>query len=192
MQVREHTSSKQTKPINVNFSAEPGFTLIETVIALLILTVGLLGVAGAITYASASRNLSRNVSEAKLVAVSMLEQVENLRNTKQLAYKQIANTDQVNNIGMTRPFTGFPLDFQPVATNPGADGIYGTNDPAGTTRPQFSCQVLITPLPAAAPIATANLKKIQVTVNYPGQNGVMQQLVVVGYLNNDARSNYIN
>jgi len=45
--------------------AESGVTLLEMVIALLILTVGLLSVAGAISYSLAVSNRGRGITNAK-------------------------------------------------------------------------------------------------------------------------------
>ena len=72
-------------------SDEDGFTLLEVVIAILILTIGLMGTAAAITYALQFSTLSKNLTSAKLVIVSTIEEVESLRNTQQLSYKQIEN-----------------------------------------------------------------------------------------------------
>jgi hypothetical protein len=139
-----------------------------------------------------ARNASRNVTDAKLMIVSMLEQIETLRNTKQLTFGQIANAGEVNNTGGILTFPGFPTEFRDVAINPGTDGIYGTtDDPAAGARTGFKRQVTISALPAGADMDTANLKKIVVTVQYPGQNGVTQELTGIGYLNNDAHGNYI-
>src|ERR1041385_3017151 len=99
-------------------------------VATLILTVGLLALAGSIGYAIAVSNKGRNLTNTKLVAVSMLEQMETLRNTGRLTFGQIANTGSpdLDNTGATRNFTGFPTGFQPVSINPGPDGIFGTSD----------------------------------------------------------------
>ncbi len=61
---------------------EQGFTLVEAVVAIFILTIGLIGTAAAITYALEYGTLSRNVSNAKSVAVSAIEEVETLRNAR--------------------------------------------------------------------------------------------------------------
>src|SRR5436190_19434071 len=97
-------------------------------IAVLILTVGLLALAGSIGYAIAVSNKGRNLTNTKLVAVSMLEQMETLRNTGRLTFGQIANSGSVDNTAATRNFGGFPTGFQPVSINPGPDGIFGTQD----------------------------------------------------------------
>jgi hypothetical protein len=176
--------------------------MLEMMVALVILLVGLLGMEAAIGYALMVTNSGRNVTNTKLLVVPILEQMETLRNTRQLTYGQIANEGQVDNNGGTQPFNGFPTSFDPVSTNPGPDGIYGTSDDLvaagkdgilGTgddvtdpalARPGFTRQILITPL-------SANLKQVTVTLRYPAQEGRIKTQVGISYLNNDARNNFL-
>ena len=160
-------------------------------IAMIIMTVGLLALAASIGYAVAISNKGRNVTNTKLLAVSMLEQMETLRNTGQLSFAQIANTGAVDNTGAPHIFAGFPTGFQPISINPGPDGMFGTSDdlinPAtGVTEPTWAIsgytrEILITNL-------STNLKRIQVTIRYTDTGGQIRNLVAVSYLNNDARS----
>ena len=176
--------------------------MMEMTVALLILMIGLLGLASAIGYGLSVSNRGRNVTNTKLLIVSILEQMENLRNTKELSFGQIANTGKdVDNAGATHDFDGFPTGFQPVSINPGPDGIYGTTDDLvdagpdnnyGTAddfenpalaRPGYERQIEISTL-------SADLKKIVVTLKYPGGHGETQTMEATSYLNNDARSNF--
>ena len=71
-------------------------------------------------------NRVRGVTNSKMLIVSILEQMETLRNTRELTFDEISNT-QVNGSS----FTGFPYNpdvFRPVSTVPGADGVFGTRD----------------------------------------------------------------
>jgi type II secretory pathway pseudopilin PulG len=181
--------------------SESGVTILEMVVAMMILTVGLLGLAAAIGYAMTVSNKGRNVTNSKLLVVSILEQMETLRNTNQLTFGQIANAGSVDNTGASQNFNGFPTTFTQVSVNPGPDGIYGTSDDLtdpgpdgiyGTSDdftdqawavPGYTRQILITSL-------NPNLKRIQVTLKYPDTNGQMQQIVGVSYLNNDDRTNF--
>ena len=181
--------------------SESGITILEMVVSMMILTIGLLGLAAAIGYAVTVSNKGRNVTNSKLLVVSILEQTETLRNTGQLMFGQIANTGQVSNTGAPRNFGGFPDTFMPVSINPGPDGIWGTNDDLRNPGPNgvygdgddfddptwaaagFSRQILITNL-------NTDLKRVQVTLRYPDVNGQTQQLVGVSYLNNDDRTTF--
>lgn len=80
------------KSIKINGSSitirqESGFTLIEAVIAILILTIGLVGTAAAITYALQYGAISRNVTKAKLLVVASFEEIESLRNSRRLDFE---------------------------------------------------------------------------------------------------------
>ena len=181
--------------------SESGVTILEMVVSMLILTVGLLGLAASIGYAVTVSNKGRNLTNSKLLVVSLLEQMETLRNTEQLTFGQIANQGQVNNAGAPRNFVGFPTAFQSLSINPGPDGIFGTDDDLISPGPDnvygtsddvidptwivtgYQRQILITNL-------SANLKRIQVTLRYPDAGGQLHDMIGVSYLNNDTRSNF--
>ena len=183
-------------------TTDRGFSLLEMVVAMGILTVGLLGVAASIGYALMVTNGARNVTNSKLLIVSVLEQMETLRDTGELSFGQIANVGQVVNTGGVRDFTGFEATFQPVSMTPGPDGIFGTADDLidpgsdgiyGTAddvtkptlaRPGVTRQILITQL-------GPQLKRIQVTLRYAPRGGDQKELVGVSYLNDDSHGNYI-
>ncbi|MDX6383928.1 MAG: hypothetical protein QOK48_1501 [Blastocatellia bacterium] len=202
MRNKPFLKSKPTRSL----AAQSGVTMIEMVVALLILTVGLLGLAASIGFAVTVSNKGRNVTNTKLLVVSMLEQMETLRNTgsgsvTELTFGQIANAGSVDDTGATRTFPGFPTTFLPVSRNPGPDGIFGTTDDLispgadntyGTSDDlvdnslkvgQYTRQVLITSL-------NPNLKRIQVTLRYPDSGGLIRDMVAVSYLNNDSRANF--
>jgi pilin/secretion family protein with methylation motif len=175
--------------------SESGFSLLEMVVAATLLTVGLLGVASAIGYAMVASNHGRAVTNTKLLAVSILEQMETLRNTGALTFGQIANVGQVDNIGSTRNFVGFQAGFQQVSTNPGPDGIFGTADDLidagpdgnfGTADDFINPNFAIVGVTRQIEITTIGnaLKKIQVRINYEA-SGSTKQLVAASYLNNN-------
>ena len=83
-----------------------GATLLELVVAIVILTIALLGTAASISHAFRLNTMSRNATHAKLCGVSLLEQLENLRNARRLIFGQIANVGGVNNAGAAAPFRG--------------------------------------------------------------------------------------
>jgi Tfp pilus assembly protein PilV len=172
---------------------EAGVTILEMALATIILTVGLLALAASIGYAIAVSNKGRNLTNTKLVAVSMLEQMETLRNTGRLSFGQIANAGAVDNTGQARTFAGFPTGFRPVSINPGPDGIFGTSDDltdptTNQTQPTWalagcSREIVITNL-------SSTLKRVQVTLQYQDSGGQTRNLVAVSYLNDDTRSNF--
>jgi prepilin-type N-terminal cleavage/methylation domain-containing protein len=164
---------------------QSGFTVLEMAVAMVLLLVGLLATASAISYALMASNRGRGITNTKLLVVSMLDQMETLRNTKQLTFGQIANVNDVDNTGATTTFAGFPTGAQPLSTDAGLDGIYGTADDVTTTATLgYTRQIAITTL-------SSNIKKITVTVTYPGPAGDKQTLTASSYLNNDAQANYL-
>lgn len=206
MQVRTLNKHFRRPEPRKQLGPESGVTILEMVVAMLVLTVGLLGLAASIGYAVTVSNKGRNVTNTKLMVVSMLEQMETIRNTQsgdlsELTFGQIANTGSVNDTGATRTFPGFPTTFQPVSSNPGPDGLFGTTDDLVSAGPdnvygtaddvvdnslkvgQYTRQILITNL-------NPNLKRVQVTLRYPDAGGQMRDMVGVSYLNNDSRSNF--
>jgi hypothetical protein len=162
---------------------------------MVILSTALLGVASAIGYALMVSNSGRGVTNTKLLVVSVLEEMEMLRNNGQLTFGQIANTGQVDNSGGGN-FGGFPAGFNDVSVNPGpdgifgtaddlidagADGVYGTNDDYTNTnliRVGYTREIVITNL-------SPQLKRIQVTLRYSANGGVRKELVGVSYLNDN-------
>ncbi len=177
---------------------EQGFSLIEAVVAIFILTIGLIGTAGAITYALEFGAISKNVTKAKLVIVASIEEIEMLRNSRRLNYRQIANKAGVDNTDAENRFTGFSDGFRDVSTQPGPDGVNGTDDDLiskgadgiyGTAddgtdptlvRQGFWRQITISEL-------SPTLKKVEVRVRYVGREGKKAEIVGVSYLNDEAR-----
>ncbi len=187
------TPSRQKPKTNKGFKTivresrapkEAGFMMIEAICAIAILTIGLLGTAVAITSALKFTRVSRSVSEAKTIALAQIEEIHALRDSRRLNFRQIANTGDVNNTGSNINFTGFVTGFQKVSDSPGTDGVNGTTDDpaplAASPNALFSRQTVIT-----SPLA--NLKKIIVTVNYPGPDGAVYQLNCTSYINNDLK-----
>lgn len=163
--------------------AEPGFTLVEAVFAIFILTIGLVGTAAAITYALQYGAISRNVTKAKLLVVASFEEVESLRNARRLDFKQIANDGGVDNTGVANPFTGFSTGFREIPVNPGADGVYGSADDvtsADESKKGFTRRITITSI-------SSSIKKIEVIVRYPGNGNTIGEIRGVSYLNDEAR-----
>jgi type II secretory pathway pseudopilin PulG len=189
---------KQKKNSNSTNRDEKGFSLIEAVVAILIITIGLIGTAAAITYALEFSAISRNVSNAKLVIVSTIEEIESLRNTRRLDFKQIANVGAVDNNGTPNSFNGFSSGYKEVSLNPGPDGVNGTDDDLrhwgadetyGTAddfddpalvRSGYVREITITNM-------NTTLKKVEIKVRYFGTGGKIGEIRGVSYINDEAR-----
>jgi prepilin-type N-terminal cleavage/methylation domain-containing protein len=112
--------------------AESGFSLIEVVISMAVLTVGMVSLLGVFGLAMASTQTSQEDMIAKQLANESYESLITARNTTQI------NWDQIQNVGSTNcPITGvascgiFLAGVQPIY-NAGLDGIYGTADDAAS------------------------------------------------------------
>lgn len=172
--------------------------MIEAVIAILILTIGLIGTAAALTFALEFGAISKNVTNGKMVIVSTIEEIESLRNSRRLEYRQIENVGNVDNNGLSVPFTGFSTDFKEVSLSPGPDGVNGTNDdlqhPGGDgkygTPDDFTDPALVRS-GYMRQIAISNIsptiKKIEVKVRYFAVGGKIGEIRGVCYLNDEAR-----
>jgi prepilin-type N-terminal cleavage/methylation domain-containing protein len=196
-------SSKTSIQLNnrADLNNEKGFSLLEVVVAILILTIGLLGTAAAITYALEYGTTSRNVGNAKLLITSTMEEIESLRNTRRLDYKQIANVGAVNNIDSKNTFNGFSIGFKAVSLDPGPDGVNGTDDdlrdPGPDTvfgtgddfdnpalmRSGFMRQIKIEPMPS-----DPTIKKIEIKIQYFSAGGKVNEITGVGYINDETRT----
>jgi type II secretory pathway pseudopilin PulG len=190
-----------TAPLKQPSRREQGATLLELIAAVLILTIALLGAAAAISHAFRLNTMSRNATHAKMLGVSLLEQAENLRNTRRLTFGQIANAGAVNSTWAVNPFAGFANAFLPVSANPGPDGIFATNDDLQDAGPDgifgtgddftnnalaevgYARQITITNL-------SSSLKRVQVIIRYPGTANNTVELTCVGYLNDNDGSSY--
>ncbi|MDH3530183.1 MAG: hypothetical protein OEQ28_11490, partial [Acidobacteriota bacterium] len=163
-------------------TAEAGFSMVEAVIAIFVLTIGLIGTAAALTFALEFGAISKNVTRSKTVIVSMIEEIESLRNSRRLDYKQIANAGSVDNTDVENTFAGFLSGFQQVSLSPGPDGVNGTADdlvdpgPDGVfgtgddftnpalVRSGYTRQVTITPI-------SVTIKKVEIRVRYFAAGG---------------------
>lgn len=183
----------------ISKKGQGGFTLIEAVIAIFILTIGLVGTVAAITYAIEFGRISRNVGGAKSVIVASIEEIETLRNAQRLNFIQIANVGAVDNTGSSNPFDGFSTGYKQVSLSPGNDGVFGTDDDLsksagadgkfGTSDDVLDQTLVRGGLLRQITISnlSGSLKKIEVRVKYSSREGKQAEIVGVGYLNDDAR-----
>jgi prepilin-type N-terminal cleavage/methylation domain-containing protein len=112
--------------------AEEGFSLLEVVISMAILTVGMVSLLGVFGLAMATTQTSQQDMIAKQLANEAYESIMTARNTSQM------NWDNIQNVNSTNcPETGaascgiFLSGLQPMY-NSGADGIFGTADDAAS------------------------------------------------------------
>src|SRR5579872_1382981 len=144
---------------------ESGFSLIEVLISILVMTTGLLGLLGSLGLAMAATQNSEELSIAKQLANEALESILTARTTAQVQWVQIANgTCSVGqNCGL------FLSGAQPI-NNPGADGIVGTSDDAAAGSQILDSPgpsgIIVTPAgqPCAAPDVCTSLSNFTRTI----------------------------
>ena len=177
---------------------QDGFSLIEAVVAIFIMTIGLIGTAAALSYAIHYGTVSRTVTSAKSIIFAQIEEVEALRNSRRLDFKQIANVGGVDNTNTPATFSGFSSGFKELSLNPGPDGVNGTDDDLldpgadgsyGTAddfsnpalvRSGYLRQITVTNL-------SSSMKRIEIKVRYFGSGGAVGELAGVCYLNDEGR-----
>jgi type II secretory pathway pseudopilin PulG len=158
--------------------APQGFALLETLIAIVVLMIGLLAVLATFALAIGNTTSVQYDSVARQKAAEAMESIFTARQTSQLSF------DRIQNVGAG---TGiFTVGFTPM-TDPGPDGLDGTGDdvPAAPIRlpgasgtvtntsedvlvdlGNFSRQIQI-----ANVAGNPNIRQITVTVRYPAPQG---------------------
>jgi prepilin-type N-terminal cleavage/methylation domain-containing protein len=110
--------------------AESGFSLLEVVISMAVLTVGLVSLLGVFGLAMASTQTSQQDMIAKQLANEALESIVTARNTSQMSWDSIQNVGSTNCPNSGTSTCGIFLTGAQPIYNSGADGIFGTADDA--------------------------------------------------------------
>jgi prepilin-type N-terminal cleavage/methylation domain-containing protein len=105
-------------PSNVRHSHERGFTMMEVLISMVVLTIGLVSMLAMFSVALAATNNAQEDMLAKQIAQATLESIFTARNTAQITFTQIQNVAN----------GGIFLDGPQVIKDPGPDGLDGTAD----------------------------------------------------------------
>lgn len=166
-----------------------GFTLVETMIAVVVMCVGILTVVAAFaTAVAATQNAQENLI-ARQKALETMESIFTARNTQQITFAQIANIPSggiftagptplwdAGNDGLLNtaddvpyPATGVCPAGPECITLPGPDGILGTADDVAMSLANFTREIQIaTVMEADGVTVNPNLKQITVIVSYQG------------------------
>jgi len=168
------------------FTTERGFTLIETMIAIVIMSIGILTVVAAFATAIASTQNAQQDLIARQKALEAMESIFTARNTQQITFAQIANIPDggiftsgptllwdAGPDGLVNTADDVPFPAKGVCpagpeciTLPGPDGILGTADDVPMSLGNFTRQIQISPVLQADGTVNPNLKQIIVTVSY--------------------------
>jgi len=168
-------------------SRQSGFTIIETMIAIAIMSIGIVTLLAAFgTAVGATQNAQENLI-ARQKALEAMESIYTARNTQQITFSQIGNiaSGGIFTNGATQLLAAGPdglvntaddLNFPATGacpagpeciTLPGPDGILGTADDKPFSLANFTRQIQINSvLEADGVTIDPNLKQIVVTVSY--------------------------
>jgi len=187
--------------VKTNHSARPrrahqsGFSLIEVVISMLILTIGLLSVLATIGITMAANETSQEDLIARQLASEAMESIFNARNTSQLGFASIANTTAVPPgiflSGALSPKCAGPDGILDTAddvacltaagaecpnagveclSEPGPDGIVGTADDVIVSLNNYTRTITIAPLLDSSGNVIPTLTSVTITIQYTVPN----------------------
>lgn len=159
-----------------------GFSLIEIMVAMMVLSVALLSLVGVFTLSLQRMRASSPMLIAREKAREAVESVHAARDTGEFAWTTILN---VANGGVflngAQPVRMPGLDglvntaddgSVETLTKPGADGILGNADDEVVTLNDYTRQIEITPLNFdGTTTVNPNLRQVTVTVRYKVDNG---------------------
>ena len=168
--------------------SQRGFTLVEVMIAIVILSIGILTVVAAFATAVASTQNAQENLIARQKALEAMESIFTARNTQQITFSQIANIPSggifssgatplwdAGGDGLVNTADDVPFAAKGVCpagseciTLPGPDGILGTSDDVPMSLANFTRQIQINQVLEADGSVNPNLKQITVTVSYVG------------------------
>jgi len=146
-----------------NRKSQRGFTLVEVIVAALVLTIGIVGSLAAFATTIATLQQSREDSIARQEAQQFIEGIYAARNTGAVNFANLQSKTQ-------DPVNGLFKDGMQPANQAGPDGMMNTGDdlaaleigPDGKNL-TLQRQILFTPI-------NQNLRQITITIQYGGGN----------------------
>jgi len=172
-----------------------GFSLIEVMISMVVMTVGLVSLLGVFGLAMAATQSADQNAIAKQLANEALEGILTARETSNVTWTQIANTGSGGiflsgfvpiNLPGADGIIGTADDAAAgpqVLTMPGPDGIFGTADDVSLPLTNYQRQIVIVPAtdPSGNPIPTLDVVTITIQYNNP-QIKIPQNYVLTTYV----------
>ncbi|MBS1853505.1 MAG: prepilin-type N-terminal cleavage/methylation domain-containing protein [Acidobacteria bacterium] len=157
-------------------SSQQGFSLLEVLISMVILTVGLVSLLGVFGLAISTTQTAKQDMIAKQLANQAIESIMTARDASQLTFSQIQNVssggifmdgsqpinqpDSTGLIGTSGSSTAAYL------TEPGKDGIIGTSDDVKVGLSNFRRTIAFTPLYDTNGNVLSTLRQATITITY--------------------------
>ena len=184
---------KMNMKMNRTRRNQNGFSLIETMVASLILSFGILSLASVFTSGLKSSNTSQIQFIAQQKAQEAMETIFTARDTKLLQWAQIANVsnggvfeDNAQQLCASGPDGLFGTQDDDctnpdvIVLGPGPDGVFGTaDDVKANLNPWMTRTIQITPAVTVPP--TLGLNKVVITINWTFE-GQSSSFVLVSYI----------
>jgi type II secretory pathway pseudopilin PulG len=155
---------------------QEGFSILEVLIATVIITVGLVSLLGLFASALSSMQLSQEELIAKQKSKEMLEAVYAARNSQQITF------DMIQNVADGGIFLGGPQQLKDSGPDgipdtaddgqieeivlPGADGVLGTADDDHRPLTEFTREVTFRPLFRPDASVNPDLRQVDVKISY--------------------------
>lgn len=164
-------------------SGESGSTYIEVIISIIILTVGLLGMLSAMTYAMLYAQEAEKQTRAKQIAGSIIENVFAIRDIQSQGGIPIIGWDavQIKQNGNAGIFVG---GWFPVREGPGADDIYGTTDDSCVVGGDCTFDAVVSGYERNIEISNlvengvVRKRRVSVSIRYPASGGSLRQISI--------------
>jgi type II secretory pathway pseudopilin PulG len=172
-------------------SPQRGFTILEALIASVVLAVGMIGLLGFFVASIANIQNSQEELLARQKARETLESIYAARNSQQITF------DGINNVVNGGIFLDGPQPLRDAGNDgifgtvddgniqtvvlPGQDGVLGTADDTTRTLSEFQREIKITPLNRSDGTFNPDLREIIVTVSYNTPAG-LRSYSTAGYV----------
>jgi len=162
----------------VRKQAERGFSLLEVVISMAVLTVGLVSLLGVFGLAMASTQTSQQDMIAKQLANAALASIVTARNPSQVTWAQVQNVanggiflDGTTSIYLPGAdgIVGTADDAvagEQTLTEPGSDGIFGTADDVQIPLTGYQRTILISQVLDSSGNVVPTLRGVNITMQY--------------------------
>lgn len=183
---------------------ESGFSLIEVLVSMVILTVGMVSLLGVFGLAMATTQSSQQDMIAKQLANEAYETIVTARNSGQILWDDIQNTGSTNCAVETPPCGIFSNGLQPMYTaittgtyagilgttydvgqaeqtlqDPGPDGIFQTADDTFIPLTGYQRSILFSTVNDSAGNPIGTLRSVNITVQYTTPQSGQQKTYVL-------------